>query len=559
MDQLACEWGSAKFLIFSSNVFDPLIYYSHLLPLIASLVLGLFVFFSNRKQLLNQVFLVLSLSFVAWVYFDLILWASEVPSLIMYFWSIIVPIELLLYTSALYLLYVFLDKRDTSTTFKIILALLFVPLLALTHTSFNLIGFDYSNCDRAAIEGPLIQYLYAIEFLIIGWAVVKSFSNLLTTKDEQVRKQNLIFSLGVIIFLFVFSLGNLVISFGEYWQLEQYKLFGMPVFIAILTYLIVRFRTFNIKLIATQALVVALVILTGAQIFVVKSTLSRIVSLVTFTLAFGFGYFLVKSVKREVEQREEIQKLANSLAKVNSHLNVANERLQELDRQKTEFVSIASHQLRTPLTAIKGYSSMMLEGSYGKLTEKMKKPIENIFESSQRLVTIIEDFLNITRIELGRMKYDFTEVNFREVAEQVTKELTPNAERKGLKLSFSVEEGEYMVHADQGKITQVISNIIDNAIKYTPSGTIVVSVSDGDGKVRVQVTDSGVGIPKETLPKLFDKFVRADDAGKVNFSGTGLGLYVAKQMVEAHKGKIWAESAGKGKGTSLIVELPAKA
>ena len=115
-----------------------------------------------------------------------------------------------------------------------------------------------------------------------------------------------------------------------------------------------------------------------------------------------------------------------------------------------------------------------------------------------------------------------------------------------------------MITADPGKISQVISNLVDNAIKYTPSGSVEVKVSDGEGKVRIAIKDSGVGLTPEMMPKLFEKFVRADDAGKVNYSGTGLGLYVAKQMVEAHKGKIWAESEGVGKGSTFIVELPVK-
>lgn len=239
-------------------------------------------------------------------------------------------------------------------------------------------------------------------------------------------------------------------------------------------------------------------------------------------------------------------------------IRAANEKLRELDRQKTEFVSIASHQLRSPLTAIKGYSSMILENSYGELSEKLRQPVQNIFDASQRLVTIIEDFLNVTRIELGKMKYDFVALNWRDLAEKVVSELRPTIEKKGLAIDFSAGEGNYMVNADMGKLSQIISNIIDNAVKYTPAGAIHVSMEQSGPTVRLIIRDTGVGIPAETLPKLFEKFVRADDAGKVNYSGTGLGLYVAKQMVEAHKGKIWAESAGSGKGSSFFVELPAK-
>ena len=201
---------------------------------------------------------------------------------------------------------------------------------------------------------------------------------------------------------------------------------------------------------------------------------------------------------------------------------------------------------------------MMLEGTYGELGEKIKQPIQNIYDSSQRLVTIIEDFLNITRIELGRMKYEFVTLNFKELAEKVVNDQQSAAKQKGVVLNYHAEGGKYTINADPGKINQVISNLIDNAIKYTPAGAVDVTVNDGKGVVRLAVKDSGVGIPAEVMSKLFEKFVRADDAGKINYAGTGLGLYVAKQMVEAHKGKIWAESEGAGKGSTFIVELPAK-
>jgi len=297
---------------------------------------------------------------------------------------------------------------------------------------------------------------------------------------------------------------------------------------------------------------------------------SHIVTTLVFPLSIEVRVLgvLTLCLNREYDSLDEFEKeaitsfinviaLALDKSILYQQISAANEKLRELDRQKTEFVSIASHQLRSPLTAIKGYSSMILENSYGELTDKLRQPMQNIFDSSQRLVVIIEDFLNVTRIELGKMKYDFTILNWRDLAERVVNELKPTIEKKGLSIDFSAGEGSYMVNADTGKLSQIISNIIDNAAKYTPTGAIHVSMEEGDSVVRLIIRDTGVGIPAETIPKLFEKFVRADDAGKVNYSGTGLGLYVAKQMVEAHKGKIWAESEGAGKGSSFFVELPA--
>lgn len=253
---------------------------------------------------------------------------------------------------------------------------------------------------------------------------------------------------------------------------------------------------------------------------------------------------------------KELQQSNKKLAETNDNLNVANVKLKELDRQKTEFVSMASHQLRSPLTAVKGYSSMLLEGSFGELGKQVNEAVHVIYQSSQKLVMVIEDFLNITRIELGSMKYNMEVIDLGEVVKKVANELQIIIKDKGLNFELVIDDTNHKVNADSGKISQVVGNIIDNAIKYTPAGSLKVSVTNYSGFVRFKSEDTGVGMAPEVIPKLFQKFIRADDAGKTNILGTGLGLYVAKQIVEAHSGKIWAESDGPGKGSRFILDLP---
>ncbi|HEY4518741.1 MAG TPA: HAMP domain-containing sensor histidine kinase [Candidatus Paceibacterota bacterium] len=284
---------------------------------------------------------------------------------------------------------------------------------------------------------------------------------------------------------------------------------------------------------------------------------------VVFILVLLFGIFLIRGVLREVEQREKIENLATQLAVTNDELKSTNEKLKELDKLKTEFVSMATHQLRSPLTAIKGYASMLLENSFGPVETKARGAVEIIFQSSQKLVQVIEDFLNITRIDLGTMKYEKIQFDFGALVNNVVTELKPNIEKRGLKFSLEIApKTNFNLVGDSGKLSQVISNLIDNAIKYTPPlstsgepGTIRISLDRAKGKVRLTVADNGAGIPAATIPKLFQKFIRADDAGKLNITGTGLGLYVAKQIMEAHNGKIWAESDGTGRGSRFIVEV----
>lgn len=231
--------------------------------------------------------------------------------------------------------------------------------------------------------------------------------------------------------------------------------------------------------------------------------------------------------------------------------------LAELDRLKSEFLSVASHQLRAPITAIRGYSSLILEGDYGVPPEALKEPLGRIEESARGMTNSIEDYLNISRIEQDRMKYEKSSFNMVEVAQKIVDELNPIAFRKGLTLSLTPFGEPLIVNADVGKIKQVVSNLIDNAIKYTEKGGITVTLARNAGKARITISDTGVGIAHDEIGGLFEKFKRARNANKVNTSGTGLGLYVAKQLVEGHNGTIRAESEGEGKGSAFIVELPA--
>jgi signal transduction histidine kinase len=260
---------------------------------------------------------------------------------------------------------------------------------------------------------------------------------------------------------------------------------------------------------------------------------------------------LVRSVQKEISNRKKIESLAKDLEKANDHLK-------DLDKLKSEFLSLASHQIRAPLGAIKGYLSEIFEGDFGPVTKEVEAPLHIVYQSTENLVTIVNDFLNISRIEQGNMKYELSVFDFKKAVEEVAAAIKPNIDRKGLTFSMEAQEGNYMVNADIGKIKQIVGNLMDNSIKYTPSGWMkaILTVDETARTIRLGIKDSGVGIAKETISQLFQKFTRAQDANRVNIMGTGLGLYVAKLMMEAQHGKIWVESEGKGKGSTFFIELP---
>ncbi len=358
--------------------------------------------------------------------------------------------------------------------------------------------------------------------------------------------------LALIIFNFVFAA-----FFHNTTMLKYTPLYSLPIVIAT-AYAIINHNLFNMKILATEAFVSILVVVFFAKIIISETIADRIVETMIFTATALFGMFLVRSVKEEVRANEEVRVLAKRLTESNWELARTNERLRIIDQRKSEFVSIVSHQLRTPITAIKGYASMILEKSYGNVPESLNAPIEKIFLSSKRLAEMVNDFLDLSKIEQGKMSYNFTSVNIKKMLEDIEEEFSPIAKKKGLILIFEAggDDG-FTVTADEGKIRQIFTNLIDNSIKYTPSGSVAISLekNNKEGKVIVRIKDTGIGLSQDDIHHLFGKFARGEGGQKQFTDGSGLGLYVAKKMIEAHHGKIWVDSPGIGKGSEFAVEL----
>ncbi len=342
-------------------------------------------------------------------------------------------------------------------------------------------------------------------------------------------------------------------SFLPVYGVDIYPIYNIAIVISalIVVYSMFKNQFLALKVIATQLLVFSLWFFLFGRILLSQDPQSRIIDIGLLVAVIIFGILLIQSVLKEINTREMAEKLAEDL-------EVANARLKELDQQKSEFVSIASHQLRSPLTAIRGYTSMILEGSFGEITPKAREAIERVTESSRHLVNLVEDLLNISRIEQGRMVYDFTSVDVGKMTEDIIGALLPNAQKNKLDVSFTTDgQGPYNTVADYEKIRQVVLNLVDNAIKYTPKGFVKVKIERNKtkNKILLSVRDSGVGVTPELKGRLFEKFSRGDEKTKLHVNGMGLGLYVAKEMLKAHNGNIWVESLGEGKGATFFIEF----
>jgi hypothetical protein len=200
---------------------------------------------------------------------------------------------------------------------------------------------------------------------------------------------------------------------------------------------------------------------------------------------------------------------------------------------------------------------MLLEGDFGQVNEKQRETIARVFESSKHLTKVVNDLLNVSKIEQGGMQYTMAPFDIEKAAQDLTTDLSITASNKGLKLTFETDnKSPYTVNGDMEKIRQVILNLIDNSIKYTKEGGITVKLTKDKAKkkIRLGITDTGMGIPPEIAKTLFQKFSRGEGA-KMNTSGSGLGLYLAKTIITAHKGNIWSESPGRDQGSTFFIEL----
>ncbi|PIW36661.1 MAG: hypothetical protein COW24_04175 [Candidatus Kerfeldbacteria bacterium CG15_BIG_FIL_POST_REV_8_21_14_020_45_12] len=233
----------------------------------------------------------------------------------------------------------------------------------------------------------------------------------------------------------------------------------------------------------------------------------------------------------------------------------------EVDRMKTEFVSIASHQLRTPLTSINWFVEMLLSGDVGPLKGLQREYLDEVLQGSRRMASLVNDLLNVSRLETGRLKIEPTPTDLAEMIRGIIKEAEPLIGSKDVKLNFTEPTPALpSVNIDAGLLRQVIHNLVTNAIRYSskPKSSVEVKLSANQGDeagIIIAVTDQGIGIPESMKSKIFEKFFRADNAIQMAADGSGLGLYIAKLVMDASGGKIWFDTI-EGKGTTFFVQIP---
>lgn len=286
------------------------------------------------------------------------------------------------------------------------------------------------------------------------------------------------------------------------------------------------------------------VLKSGADDYVLKDNLSRL------------PYAIMRALQ-EAQGKLELKRAEEQLKQYTAELERANKELKRLDEVKSEFVSIASHELRTPLASIKNAVQLILRGKTGNINENQARFLQMAERNIDRLTNLLNDLLDLSRIESGRVLMNFEEISLRGAIEFSLSSLKASVDAKSIRLEMDVPEGIPNVYGDREKLEQILTNLIGNSLKFTPEGGLVsVSARTFNEKmVAISVKDSGVGIPEDQLDKVFEKFHQVECSLTRTVQGTGLGLAITKGLVEASHGNIWVESE-LGKGSTFTFTLP---
>jgi signal transduction histidine kinase len=515
-------------------------------PLLSSilfLLLGVSVYWNNRKSIVNKTFL--SVCFVTfwWQFSWFILFNIQSEVVANYFVKIgyigIIFIPIFFFHFFLSFLPKISKFDKYLLYFSYFLGLIFE--IALFTTNYFISGF-YKYFWGFYPKANFLHIIYLLLLAILTSRVIYLLFYYLGKKKEvspdyyyQTK-----FMLWALLF-YVPASSDFIINYGK--EFYPFGFLFILIFLGITAYAITKHRLFGIKVLLTEVLVIATALALLVQALTAPQTILKILGLALLVFFSIFGYQLVRSVIREIELRAKLEVLYGELKK--------------LDDAKSEFISIASHQLRTPLTAVKGYVSMILENSYGDIPKEMDQPLKNVYASNERLIKLVNDILNISKIEAGKMEMEWEKASLEEMILDIINELKVKADTKKLYLKY--EKPEIPVPAitiDKTKIRQVILNIIDNSIKYTEHGGTTVKIQNLKSKVQIIVSDTGIGLEKSDIPRLFESFSRGRNGSIGRAEGTGLGLYIARRFIEMHQGKIWVESEGKGKGSRFFIELP---
>ncbi|PIR89088.1 MAG: hypothetical protein COU07_02565 [Candidatus Harrisonbacteria bacterium CG10_big_fil_rev_8_21_14_0_10_40_38] len=534
-------------------------------------ILGFVAFLNNKKSITNKTFFAFSMVAVLWNVANYLIFQFDSPEIALWI------LRSVIFFATWYCFFIFQlffvapeEQYQFPKIYKfgLIPIVIAVSLLTLTPYVFKEVtAFDAGKISSVE-NGPGIFIFGAlvISLLVGGTSILihkmRNSEGIVKTHLKYIYRGAIATFLLYIVFNFI-----LPAFFNNPSAIPLGALFTFPI-VMMTTYAIFKHHLFNVKIIATESLAFFLAIVTLYETVFAENLTIIILRSGVFLLVLAFSILLIRSVRREVEQREKLEVLTQQL-------ETTNVKLQKLDQLKSAFLSFAAHQAKGPINNVKGYASLIEDGSFGEVPQEVKEKALRIKTIADDTLILLGNLLDMRKIEEGTFfkEFKYEEVNIVDFVQKLIEEYKVGMTLRGkpdLELSFESSAPEIKIKIDQLKIRQVVQNLLDNAIKYTDKGFVKVSVADeqsanpmqkntnqspvANGYVLITIQDSGRGISKDLQEKLFHEFVRDEKTSK-EIQGTGLGLYLAKQIVDAHKGQITAASEGEGKGSTFTVKL----
>jgi signal transduction histidine kinase len=513
-----------------------LLYYVYVPTLFVTLLLGFFVFLKDKEKLSNRLFLLLSVVMSLWIFSTMMDWQSSDPNLVEFF-SRLSVIGVIVPAVFLYFCYSFPDIEKLSYKKTVLIFLPILPFVLFAWSKFNILSIDVSTPDCEAIFGPLYYLMPIVFFLYCVWIGVKLFMKN-KKGDFQIKKQIKLVLVGFILFMAWVTITNVIGPLLNFDSLSFIGPVGVIIFMFFIAYAMTKYHFLNIKVILAQTLVWALVILVGSQFFFIQTNINKILTGITLIISAFVGIMIVRSVKKEVALREELE--------------IANNNQQAL-------IHFISHQIKGFFTKSKMIFSGLVEGDFGEVNPAVIEMAKTGLASDNNAVAMVQDILGASNLKKGTTDYNFKLVDLTMIVNRIAENFKVEMEKKGLKFETDISTVPLPAMVDETQITQVFKNLMDNSLRYTPSGEIKVSLQADQldkKKVLFVIKDTGVGLSDADKAKLFTEGGKGEESLKVNTNSTGYGLYIVKKIVDTHKGRIWAESAGRGHGSKFCVELP---
>jgi len=523
---------------------------------ISNTLFGFLVYIKNKKRLFNQLYGLFSIGFAVWT-FSYFIWLLQTEEIAALFWSrflnlgaTLIPVFFLHWI----LSFLKLDKKRRWLIF-------FAYFLTVIFVFFSFSPFyikevkqvlDFAYWPQA---GPLYTIFLFVSYIgFIGYAFIELLRYYQKTEGEtKIRIRYLVIAS-------IIGFGGGAVNFPLMYDIPLMPPWGM--FLVIIhpfffSYAIFKHHLFDIKVIATELLVLILWIFLLIKTVLSETYQEIIINGIILITVIIVGYLLVRSVLKEIKYREEIKESYEVEKK-------AHKELVRLDEAKNQFIMATQHHLRTPLTSMRGYLDLIFGGTYGKVPAKLKDPIFKFQVSTNRLIRTVNDFLDVTQFQLGKKVISLQlNVQIKPILKEIVDELQFEAKARNIYLKFQKPEKIPKIKADPEKLKIALFNLVDNGIKYTHKGGVTIKIKyqksniKNQSKLQIIVKDTGLGISREEVKNLFVRlFERGKEAKEIHGTGRGIGLFIASHIIKAHKGKIWAESEGKGKGSAFYVELP---